>query len=304
MSALKTVRLRVPATTSNLGPAFDCLGLALGLYNELVVELHDQKGGATVEITGEGEKTLPRGDDNLIVKAAHAFGARPDRLVLRAVNRVPLARGLGSSAAAAVAGLCAANAVFETGFTREQLLDYAAALDGHPDNAAPALFGGLTLCLRERDGLRVTRLAVHEGLRVVVCVPEFELETKKARAVLPATLLREDAVYNIGRAALLVHALERGDWDALASAMDDRLHQPHRASLVPGLSAVLRAARQAGPCGAALSGAGPSVLALCAPGADAAKIGSAMELAWQSAGVASRARELPIDTQGVTVDAS
>ncbi len=257
-----------------------------------------------MENTGEGAQTLSRGDDNLLVRAAHALGARPDRLIIRAKNAIPLARGLGSSAAAAVAGVFAADALFECGFTREQLFEYAAQIEGHPDNAAPCALGGLTLSLKTRSGARAVALPAHEGLRALVCIPAFELETKKARAVLSATVLREDAVHNLSRSALLVHALERGDWALLAEAMDDRLHQPQRAPLIPGLFEALRAAREAGPCGAALSGAGPSVVALCGPGADAAKIGSAMVGAFERSGVKSEWRELPIDREGTKVDVS
>lgn len=299
---IRKVRVRVPASTSNLGPAFDGLGLALGLYDEVVVELHEGKGGPSLELSGEGAQTLPKGADNLMLKAANSLGARPERAVWRARSDVPLARGLGSSAAAAVAGIAAADALFELGCSREQIFEYAAVLEGHPDNAAPAVFGGLTLCVTTRSGAKAVRLEAAAGLRAVVCVPGFELETKKARAVLPATLLRDDAVFNVGRAALLVHALERGDWDLLSDAMEDRLHQPHRAALVPGLADVLRAAREAGRCGAALSGAGPSVVALCGPEADAGRIGAAMEKAFEKAGVAARSRELPVDREGVKVE--
>lgn len=307
MTLLRRIHVAVPATTSNLGPGFDCLGMALGLYNELILEVHEGPESIEVEIEGEGAMTLPRGRDNLSVKAALLVAGerlKGRRLLFKAVNRIPLARGLGSSAAAAAAGLCAGNLVTgEPLLNPEQLLAYAAALEGHPDNAAPALRGGLTVCLREGKDWRAHALAAHEDLRGVVCVPEFELATKKARAVLPPTVLREQAVANIARTALLVAALEHGRWEELGAAMEDDLHQAHRAALVPGLFAVLKAARQAGPCGAALSGAGPSVIALTGSSAHTRRIGAAMEAAFSAHGVKSHTLILPVDRNGARTQA-
>jgi homoserine kinase len=257
-----------------------------------------------VEITREGARELPRGRANLMVKAAEAVlaGRIDNRLVFKAVNRIPQARGLGSSAAAIVAGLFAANRLLKPdSLTDEQLFERAVAMEGHPDNAAPAIHGGLVVSIREAAGVRVHSLKPHRDLCAVVCVPDFELSTAKARGVLPKTVAMADAVENIARALLLSSALERGRWDALAAAMQDRLHQPHRSHLVRGFNTVLRAAREAGTCGAALSGSGPSFLALCRKGPAAAKIGRAMRRAFLRHGVESRALVLPIDRAGVTV---
>ena len=301
MKPLRSVRVSVPASTSNLGPAFDCLGMALDLRNELTLELYKDPGEVVAEIEGEGAGKLPAGRATLLAKAALCvLGSRHEGLiVLKAVNRIPTSRGLGSSAAAIVAGLYAANAVLDAPLSDEELFKYAVTLEGHPDNVAPALYGGLQLSTSDETKLpRLHALMPHPELRAVVCVPAFELATSEARAVLPRTVLREQAVDNISRALLLASALERGRWADLAAAMQDTIHQPYRAPLIKGLTSVLRAARKAGQCGAALSGAGPSVLALCRRGTGEEAIGAAMTAAFLAQGVESRSLLLSVDRQG------
>jgi homoserine kinase len=297
----RRVTVKVPASTSNLGPGFDALGLALGLYNELTLEEEDAPGPSVVEIEGEGAQSLPRGPENMIVKAANAIvgGRQHGRLRFTAVNRIPLARGLGSSAAAIVSGLLAAHELFKpTGLETRDLFQYAATLEGHPDNAAPALYGGLTVTVKKHKSVEPFALKVHKDLCAAVCIPEFELSTKKAREVLPHSVLREQAVDNIARTALLTAALEHGLWDALPEATIDSIHQPYRAPLVPGLEQVLAAARRAGRCGAALSGSGPTTIALCRKGPDAKKIAEAMKEEFSRHGVKSSALVLPVETKG------
>jgi homoserine kinase len=301
---MRSVRVSVPCSTSNLGPAFDCLGLALSLRNELTLEIHDGPAETVVEIEGEGSRTLSRGADNLMVRAASSVlaGRGGARMVFKAKNRIPLARGLGSSAAAIVAGLYAANELIGGPLDAGQLFEYAVVMEGHPDNVAPALMGGLVATLRQDNKASAFPLKPHPDLRAVVCVPDFELATSAARAVLPPTLLREQAVANIGRSLLLGVALESGRWDWLPAAMEDQLHQPYRAPLVKGLADVLRAARQAGSCGAALSGAGPSVLALCPASAPLEAIGRAMTAAFAAQGIGSRHLPLTVETQGARTE--
>jgi len=301
---LARVTVSVPATTSNLGPGFDCLGLALDLRNELTLELLDEKGPAAVEISGEGAKTLPRGETNMLVKAARLIlpGKLPGRLSFKSVNRIPLARGLGSSAAAAVAGLWAGAHLFGTLRRSEDELEaMAVALEGHPDNVAPCVHGGLTASLTEGGRSRANRLNIHPSLAAAVCVPAFELATKKARAALPKKVPLADAVFNSSRAILLARALETGRTGHLADLMDDRLHQPYRAKLVPGLREALAAAVKAGAAGAALSGSGPSVFAFV-EGDRAAKVGAAMKRAFAKKRVASRWLALDVDHQGVRIE--
>ncbi len=292
------VHVRVPATSANLGPGFDALGLALGLYNEVTAGEAD---GVTVALEGEGSARLPTGADNVVargVRQAYEAAARPFRgVALTCVNRIPAARGLGSSAAAWVGGLVAGNALLGGPLSREALLALAARAEGHPDNVAAALFGGLTVSCALADG-RVTTvtLPVPPALRWVVLVPEITSATAEARAVLPPSVPRADAVFNVQRVALLLAALQAGRLDALGAALDDRLHQPYRERLFPWLPAVIAAARAAGALGGVLSGAGPSVLAAVTGEADA--VARAMERALAAAGFPGHARALPVDTEG------
>lgn len=302
MKTLARVSVSVPASTSNLGPGFDCLGLALDLRNELELSLMDEGGSALVEVQGEGAGTLPAGEKNLLVRAARlALPKRlPGRLVLRATNRIPLARGLGSSAAAAVAGLWAGAHLLGLRRSEDELERLAVELEGHPDNVAPAVHGGFTACWNDAGVPRVEALDLHPSLSAVVCVPAFELPTKKARAVLPRTASRADAVHNLSRGFVLPRALAAGRVTRLQSLMSDRLHQPWREPLVPGLSEAIAAAGKAGALGAALSGSGPTVFAFVHD-EDAARVGEAMKRAFARKRVASRWLALQVDRRGVMV---
>ncbi len=304
---LACVSVRVPATTSNLGPGFDCLGMALSLHNELTLELREGAGEPEIVIEGEGADTLPRTRENLVFKAANAVfaGRAPGRLALRCVNRIPLGRGLGSSGAAAVAGALAANHLLgKPALSAAELIEYATTLEGHPDNAAPAVLGGLVACVRRQKSLATYPLKAHPDLRAVVCIPDFQLATEKARAVLPASYLRADAVDNVARALVLGSALEQGHWDRLAAAMEDRFHQPYRAPLVKGLSSVIKAALAAGAAGACLSGAGPTMLALAPASADLEKIGEAMKEAFAKNDIQSKSLALTVAHGASVVDVS
>lgn len=300
---LARVTVTAPATTSNLGPGFDCLGLALGLRNELTLELHDGSGAPVVEIEGQGADSLPTGEQNALVAAARQSlpPSLPGRLVFKARNRVPLARGLGSSAAAIVTGLWAGAHLLGTlRRTEDELEQMAVAIEGHPDNVAPCVHGGLTASLMIDGRARAHRLNIHSALSSVVCIPEFELSTKKARGVLPETVFLKDAVYNSSRALLLARALETGRVARLSELMKDRLHQPYRAKLVPGLEDALAAAVDAGAAGAALSGSGPTVFSFV-EGRHGHAVGEAMVKAFAKHGVTSRWLSLPVDNQGVHV---
>jgi homoserine kinase len=292
------VHVRVPATSANLGPGFDALGLALTLYNEVTATEAD---GVTVTVDGEGAGRLPSDGDNVVargVRQAYEAAARPFKgVALRCVNRIPGSRGLGSSAAAWVGGLVAGNALLGEPLSREALLALAARAEGHPDNAAAALHGGLTVSCALGDGrIAVVSLPVPPTLRWIVLVPELTSATAEARAVLPDTVPRADAVFNVQRVALLLAGLQSGRADALAAALDDRLHQPYRLRLFPWLSSVIAAAGRAGALGCVLSGAGPSVLAAVTGGGDA--VGRAMEAALAAAGLAGRAGAFEVDGRG------
>ena len=300
---LARVTVTAPASTSNLGPGFDCLGLALGLRNELTLDLHDASGSVMVEVEGAGADDLPRGEQNMLVHAARQVlpPSLPGRLVFKARNRVPLARGLGSSAAAIVSGLWAGAHLLGTlRRSEDELEQMAVALEGHPDNIAPCVHGGLTASLTVDGRARAHRLGIHPSLSTVVCIPDFELSTKKARGVLPETVFLADAVFNTSRALLLAKTLESGHVSRLPELMKDRLHQPYRAKLVPGLEDALTAAVEHGAAGAALSGSGPTVFAFV-EGRNAS-VGEAMVRAFSKHGVGSRWLALAVDHQGVRVE--
>ncbi|MBI5200503.1 MAG: homoserine kinase [Elusimicrobia bacterium] len=292
---------RVPATTSNLGSGFDVLGMALTLYNELEIEMgHDSPpGSCLVRVEGEGAGSLPEDQTNEIVKVFKQH-CGDYNLRVRCKNAIPVARGLGSSAAARLAALKIVAVVHP--FEDEWVVEQACALEGHPDNVVPAFYGGLRLSLHDGDRLVQVPLREPKDLFVVVCVPEFELSTEKARKVLPAKVARADAVFTSARVGLLVHAFEKRAYHRLRVAMQDVLHQPYRKPLVPGLRQVIGAAEKAGAHGAALSGAGPCVLAL-APKAKAPAVGRAMQKAFLKFRTESRALTLGIDLKGAQAKA-
>jgi homoserine kinase len=255
-----------PASSANLGPGFDCMAIALDLRNR--VELRRQGDAqVVVESEGEGAGEAPGGPDNLFVRAFEAAGADSRGLTVRMTNRIPFARGLGSSAATIAAGLVAGRAW--AGGGEDDLLSLATALEGHPDNVAAALNGGVTLAWTT-DGVPAAVGLGDPGFELVAVVPSQQLSTAAARAALPASVPHADAVHTAARAALLVAALGSGDGDLLAQALDDRLHEPYRAPLAPLLGAVReRLPALPGALGATLSGAGPAVLVWCRPEAGA-----------------------------------
>jgi homoserine kinase len=298
----RRVAVRVPATTANLGPGFDALGLALTLYNRLEVE--PRPSGLEIELRGEGAHRLPTNSTNLAYRAFQRVFEQTGRPVppVRMVGKicVPLSRGLGSSAAAVVGGLVAGNELAGRPLSAGELLHLATAMEGHPDNVAPALFGGFTAACLVDGQVDWVRLTPPPSLRAVVVIPEREVPTAQARAVLPEVVPRADAVLNVGRTALLVAAFATGELEHLRVAMHDRLHEPYRAALIPGMEEALAAAREAGALGAALSGAGSTLLALATDHFTA--IGDAMQAALSRHGLASRALTLSPDSQGAVVD--
>jgi homoserine kinase len=293
------IDVRVPATSANLGPGFDVLGLALGLYNDIAYE---EAEGVVVAIEGEGAGRLDTGADNVVARAARmvyeAAGRRFPGATIRCVNRIPPARGLGSSAAAWVGGLIAANAALGSPLDRDAVLALACRAEGHPDNVAAALLGGLTVSCAVGDRVTAISLPVSAEIGWVVLVPETESSTREARAVLSADVSRSDAVFNLQRLGLLLASVVSGRIDLLRLAMEDRLHQPQRQSLFPWMESVRRAALDTGALGCVLSGAGPSLLAAVQGSGEAAA--RAMERALGAAGVPGRASALPVDTVGAT----
>lgn len=259
------IAVSVPATTANLGPGFDALGLALDLRNELEAEvLPDRPGHLEITLEGEGSEQLPRGPSHLawraILRAFRQRDREPPGLRLHQRNRVPLARGLGSSAAAIVAGLTVAMRLLEQPDWQAEALEQATEMEGHPDNVAPALLGGLVACAATEQGARAARLPLHPCWKVALAIPDFEVSTHEARQRLPQLIPFSAASHNLSRLALLIAVLQHGEGD-LAAAVEDRLHQPYRAVLIPGFDEALRAAREHGAAGAFLSGSGSTLAA-------------------------------------------
>lgn len=286
------IHVRVPATTANLGAGFDCLGLALTLYNEVEAQPADD---LSIIIEGEGAAELPRDETNLVWRAARRVLARvgdgPPGVRLHLRNRIPMESGLGSSAAATVAGLLVGHALTGQVLSQAELLEMAVAMEGHPDNVAPALLGGLMVAARDDDGRLLTSRVAIPPWHAVAVMPDFRLSTQAARRALPDCVSLSDAVYNVGHAALTVVALQQGDVRLLAAAMTDRLHQPYRAPLVPGLQAALDAVRAQGVA-AAISGSGPTVIAFVAD--QGAAVGEVVVRAFARVGLAARVWELTV----------
>ncbi len=295
------VRASAPATTANLGPGFDTLGLALDWAQTAWCAFAPR--GVEVVVRGRGAQAVPRDDDNLIARAAMAVcaqaGVGPRGFRVHLDLELPIGRGLGSSAAAVALGLVAANELLGRPLAPGRLLDVGTAIEGHPDNLAPALFGGL--CAACQDGGRVwsVRLPPPAGVCALLAIPDRPLPTAEARAVLPRQVVFADAVANVQRTGLLVAALVAGRLDALAVATQDRLHQPYRAALIPGLEACLRALPAAGAHGAFLSGAGPTVLALVDASGDRRPVLAALQ-AWLDGCGGGRVRAVGMAAAGAT----
>ncbi len=299
------VRVYVPATTANLGPGFDALGLALNLWNETEF-LATQEGGVRLTIEGEGSEILPRDENNAIAQAAlqlyQLAGVPCEGLTIHCINRVPLGSGLGSSSAAMVAGLLGANALLGFPFSSNDVLRLAIENEGHPDNVAPAMLGGLVASIiyeNEVISLRLPASARRATFRITIVLPDFDFPTQKARAILPKQIDRKDAIYNISRAVLVTEALRTGDLDLLGKSMTDALHQPYRIPLIPGAQAAMEAARRSGASAVALSGAGPSLIAFSNSHEEA--IGMAMKNAFAEAGVDARIFYLRVSERGARV---
>lgn len=298
-----SVRVRVPASTANLGPGFDCLAAALDLWNETCVEISSSQ--TVVSIEGEGAGQLPEDENNLLVQSAHAFARQmgqtlPPGLRIRCKNAIPLGSGLGSSAAAVLAGAMAANALLDYPGSSTNLLTCTAQIEGHADNAAASLMGGLVAVAEDKGQVIVRRWEL-PALQLVIVTPDFELPTREARAALPDQYSRADAVFNISRTVMVVEALRYADLDLLSRMMDDRLHQPYRLQLIPGAEQAFQAARAAGAVAVALSGAGPSLLAVAHNTQQVAGIAAAMQSAFAQAGLTTRVFTPSVSARGAEV---
>ncbi|QIM17076.1 homoserine kinase [Leucobacter insecticola] len=305
MSAQRAVRVRVPATSANLGPGFDTLGIALA-YGDEVTAVTRQAPGAEVTVRGVGEGEVPTDASNLVVRsAAHVYeqlGRELPGLTVTAHNRIPHGRGMGSSGSAIVSGVMIAAGLLESDpdqplvLSEQQLLTFATDLEGHPDNVAPALFGGLTIAWTTPGGPKFKRLMVHRGVAPLVLVPSFTMSTALARSLQPKQVPHEDAVFNVSRSALLIAALTQSP-ELLLEATEDRLHQNYRGEAMPATRDLIAELRAAGYA-AVVSGAGPSILVLSNGPAErlaAADLVAANHDDW-------RALILAVDTKGATVE--
>lgn len=290
--------IRIPASTSNLGAGFDALSLALDRYLRISIAAASKFEIAARGIDCDG---IPAAADNLILRVAQSVAKKRGRTLpafrMTIDNEIPLARGLGSSAAAIVAGITCYEVVTSEKLSEQEIFRYAMEFEPHPDNLAAALHGGLAVAAVAENGeVLVAKLSIKDGLRPIVVIPAFELSTEKARAVLPQTYSRRDAVFNIQRSALTIASLTTGNWPMLREAMRDRIHQPYRAPLIPGLEEIL-ALNTPGLLAVALSGAGPTVFAL-AQLADADSVGRAIVMTFEKHGVRASAHFANIDSVG------
>ncbi|WP_407308499.1 homoserine kinase [Desulfosporosinus sp. SB140] len=290
--------VKIPATSANLGPGFDCLGLALQLYNSIKVEVGQP---FQISLTGTYSEGISTDESNLVWRTMCHLWASIDyptpSVALTLENHIPPARGLGSSSAAIVGGLVAANALAGSPLTKLELLQIANTLEGHPDNVTPALYGGITLSIPTEEGILPRVLGQARSLKAVVLIPDLRLKTEKARGILPPQVSRQEAVFNISHVGLLIDAFIREEYSLLKEGMRDMLHQNQRAVLIPGLLATLEAALNAGAYGAALSGSGPTLIALI-PETLKISVGHAMLNIMEQHGTKAQTIVLDIDTCG------
>lgn len=300
--ATPSIQVEVPATSANLGPGFDCLGIALSLVNTLELRLSERD---ELLVSGEGASQLTGHSTSLAHRAARAVWDElelgPTGFALSMNNAIPFARGLGSSSAAIVAGLFAANewarAFKGAALSQSHLLNLATRIEGHPDNVAPALLGGVCVCATREDGEVFCVSSTPAFVpRFVVWIPEVELSTEKARGALPTSYSRADCVFNISRSSLLVAALAQGDEESLAEALRDRIHQDYRASLVPGWDQLGKVARDLGAIGVTLSGAGPTILFWLSPQTDPSNFVTNLREQATFQGLKGRALELQLSS--------
>lgn len=295
------IRVKIPATSANLGPGFDCLGLALQLHNIITVETNRP---FKITLSGSYYDGIPTNESNLVWQTMCRFWELihypTPSLALTLENNIPPSRGLGSSSAAIVGGLVAANAIAGSPYSKYELLQVANAIEGHPDNVTPALYGGITLSIPTDGGILPRILSQTPNFKTVVVIPNTPLNTAKARGILPPDVSRKDAVFNISHVGLLVEAFIREEYSLLKEGMRDTLHQKQRAVLIPGLLETLEAALHAGAYGAALSGSGPTLMAII-PESVQNDVGQRMITMMEEYGIKAQAIILDIDTRGASL---
>lgn len=308
------VSVRVPATSANLGPGFDCFGLALPIYNTITVEETVLPGtGIEINIINEGNEIdnmiiddIPRDENNIAYKAIellyNSIGQVPSELKINIQSEIPITRGLGSSASVIVGALLAANKMHGFPADETALISMATEIEGHPDNVTPAITGGVVFSSTEDDGSIIYRkLNWPEDWELTVCVPDFELSTSISRSVIPKDVPLADAVYNLKHSAMLIHAIETADDELMKRALSDKIHQPYRMKLVPGMPEIIEAFRhEPEVLGCVLSGAGPTLLVI-SKNYNTDKIKSTVKEIWNGFGISSEVRTLKIEQKGAVI---
>ncbi|MEW6557229.1 MAG: homoserine kinase [Elusimicrobiota bacterium] len=300
-----SIKIKIPATTANFGAGYDVLGAALKLYNEIeVIKVKSQKLKVKIEVKGEGENQLPRNERNIVCQAIKIIFNKLQitdyKLQIKMINRIPLARGLGSSAAARVGGLVAANKICGDKLSDNEIIKIATELEGHPDNVVPAFYGGLCVCNYAGKNVTYTKFKMPTDLMAVLCIPDFEVSTDKAREILPKMISHRDAVFNSSRVALFISAIIQKKYEFLSIAMEDKLHQPYRKKLIPGMDDVFNSAKKFGAYGVCISGSGPTILAISGKWL-ASKIGKAMQKTFLKYNVESKYIVSDFDNEGIRI---
>ena len=309
------VSVKVPASSANIGPGFDCLGLALPIYNTITIEETVLPGtGIEINMMSEEESiddmvfdSIPRDENNIVYKAVemlyNSIGQEPSELKINIQAQIPITRGLGSSSSIVVGGLLAANKLLGNPADETALLAIATEVEGHPDNVAPAILGGFVLATQEDDGtISYCKLKWPEEWDITVCIPDFELSTEIARSVLPKEVPMQDAIFNAKHLAMLIQAVNTKDPKLMKVALKDRLHQPYREKLVPGMREIMEAFRhEDGVLGVVLSGAGPSMLVISHK-YDLDKIKSIVKDIWEKQNIKVDVRTMKVEEQGAIVD--
>ena len=298
----RKVTARIPASTTNLGPGFDVLGLALQLYSTVTLETTGSR--TEVVVSGVDVDKIPSTTDHIAFQAVESIFQRsgmqqPKGLKLSIVNGIPAIRGLGGSGTAILGGLLTANVLCANPFSWSELLNFATAIEGHPDNVAASLYGGMVISVQDGEHIHTIQLECDSALYLVLAIPEFTLSTKKARNILPKNVDFADAIYNISRSSLLVASIATGKLDMLPLAMKDKLHQPYRSTLIPGFDDVVEAATSAGALSIALSGAGPTIAAYCLNNMD--QVGNCMRDVFKLHDIPCEIKVLGTDLDGAKV---
>ena len=308
------ISVKVPASTSNLGPGFDCIGMALPVYNTITIEETVLPGtGIEINVINESENAddlltehMPLDENSIIYKAVeilyNSIGQTPSELKITVQSQIPIARGLGSSASVIVGGLLAANELLGHPADEVALLSIAAEVEGHPDNVTASIVGGLVLTSLEDDGSVVyKKLDWPEEWQITVCIPDYELSTEISRSVLPKEVPIQDAVFNAKRLAMFIQAVNTKDADLMKMALQDRLHQPYRMKLVPGLDKIMENLKhEENVLGCVLSGAGPAIVVISYKN-NLDKIKSIIKDTWEEMNVKVNIMTLPVETQGAQI---